>query len=84
MHEVIAAITTEPWLSSYSEPLKLNLVEVANLSYAMLNPLKPTGAVRHDWKSFCMLTSSTLSWGLFGPARFPLTVDRSNSMISPE
>jgi hypothetical protein len=48
VHEVIAAITTEPWLSSYSVPLKLNLVAVANLSSEMLNPLKPTGAVRHD------------------------------------
>ena len=48
VQDVIAAITTDPWVSSYSSPLNVNLEVVASLSWGILYPLNPTGAVKHD------------------------------------
>jgi hypothetical protein len=48
VQEVIAAITTDPYESSYSSPLNVNLEVVASLSCEILYPLKPTGAVKQD------------------------------------
>lgn len=56
VHEVIAAITTEPCLSSYSSPLKVNLDTAGILSAAISKPLKPTLLVRQLLKSAYILS----------------------------
>jgi len=46
VHEVMAAITTEPWLRVCSSPLKVKVEEEASLLSSIPKPLKPTGLVR--------------------------------------
>jgi hypothetical protein len=50
----------------------------------MAYPLNPTGEDKQDEKSFFIVLNSTLSWGLFGPARQGLTEDKSSSITAPE
>ena len=52
VHEVIAAMTTEPYESEYSTPSNVNVEATYLFSSGMLYPLKPTGLARQAWKSF--------------------------------
>ena len=52
VHEVIAAITTDPCFSVYSDPLYINLDSEAFYSSEIPNPLKPEGEVKQEFQSF--------------------------------
>ena len=84
VHEVIAAITTDPWDKSYYYPLKLIFTlfddDVSGSPY----PLKPTFAVNPVLNSDFNWDIGTLSWGLLGPEREGSIEDRSRFIISPE
>lgn len=84
VHDVIAAITTEPWERSYVYPLKLIFtffpVAVSGNPY----PLNPTLAESPVLNSYFNYDIGTLSWGLFGPESDGSIVDKSRLMISPE
>ena len=84
VHEVIAAITTLPWLREYYLPSKLNYTVSFYFSYGIPNPLKPILLFKQDYQSFFISERETLSCGLFGPDKLGYTEARSKSMISPE
>ena len=59
VHEVMAAITTDPWFISHSAPLKLNLAVSPKLLGLSPNPLKPTALVKDEFQSFFKSFSPT-------------------------
>jgi hypothetical protein len=58
---VIAEMTTDPCYMVYSFPSYSKVDVELSLSCAILNPLKPTGAVKQALKSSYILATSTLS-----------------------
>eukprot|EP00732_Lithocolla_globosa_P001974 Lithocolla_globosa_v1_NODE_1144_length_2839_cov_59.750449.p5 type:complete len:130 gc:universal NODE_1144_length_2839_cov_59.750449:1402-1791(+) len=82
VQEVMAEMTTEPWLMVYSLPSYSNLASDLSLSSAIPKPLKPIFSVKHLLKSSFIADRGTWSWGRLGPDRQGLTEDRSNSSTS--
>ena len=79
---VIAAITTEPCLSSAFCPRTSRATALPVSSAARPNPRSLTGAVRALRKDSFIAESATRSCGRFGPARLGSTVARSSSRVS--
>jgi hypothetical protein len=65
VQDVIAAITTDPFLSSFSP--SDNLIVYLAFSGVKPNPLKPTFAVSEVFQSSLSLDKGTRSCGLLGP-----------------
>lgn len=78
VHEVIAAMTTDPWVKLNVYPLNYNF-DVFLTSYGLIpNPLNPGSLVKHLFQSALSYFNGTKSWGLFGPATLGYTVDKSS------
>lgn len=78
VHDVIAAITTEPWVSLYYYP-PYSTTASEGLT---LNPLNETGACNPYLNSSLNLSTVTLSCGLFGPETHGLTSSKLSSITS--
>ena len=79
---VIAAITTEPCLSSAGLPSSWSGTERCVSASARPKPRSFTGAVSAARKALFMLPSGTRSWGRLGPARLGSTLARSSASVS--
>ncbi len=78
VQDVMAAKTTEPFLSVCYSPFTLNLVSAFNLFSGIPKPLKPTLFGKHFKKSSFTSFSGTRSWGLLGPEIHGSTVVKSS------
>src|SRR4030043_969509 len=82
VHEVIAAITTAPWVSFKVCPFAPKFTSFASSSSFSSNPPSLTGAESVFLKDWWTLDIDTLSCGRFGPARLDSTVFKSSSTMS--
>ena len=84
VHDVIAAMTSDPCLRVASLPFTVIVAEAPFLDSSILKPLKPNFALRHDLKSYCRSLTRTKSWGRLGPETAGSTSERLSSINSPE